>query len=263
MSRYSIPDEMRELPQWVGTDLTKRPINPKTGHAAAVDDPGSWGTFEQACQCGTPYIGFVFTKEDPYVFIDLDTGKVPEMTAWHSQLVQDAASYTETSLSGKGSHIVVKAELDRGLRSDRHGIEIYPDKRFMLMTGWTYFCDEISDAQELVTALAAAIERTRVTKIDELVSEASDVSDQDLFIKARGAENGQKFEALFNGEWEDYEEYQNDHSRADLALTTFLDFYSHDVEQCVRMFKLSKLYRKEKGRRSGDGTDYILRTKRP
>lgn len=260
MSRHSIPQEMRDLPQWVGSDLSKRPINPMSGYAASVDDPSSWGTFEQACQCGKPYVGFVFTKDDPYVFIDLDTGKHPDMVDWHSKLVQDANSYTETSVSGKGTHIVVKGKLDRGYRVDQLGIEIYPHSRFMLMTGWTYYNDEINDAQDLLDELSHAIETSRPAEPVDLTNETSEISDEDLYTKMANADNGDKFVALFSGEWEDYPEYQQDHSRADLALATFLDFYTHDVEQCVRMFKRSKLYRSAKGRKGGDATDYILRT---
>jgi len=255
----NIPLELRELPQWVGASVNKIPTDPKTGKTASVDDPSTWGTFEQACGCGLPHVGFVFTENDPYVFIDLDTGKKPEMTKMHAEIIEAADSYTETSISGTGSHIVVKAQLEHGLRADSQALEIYPHGRYMLMTGWTYYSERITEGQDLVDYLVKQIGQKRATVVD-LVSEPSDLSDEEIWERAVEAKNGDKFIALFNGTWQNYDEYQNDHSRADMAFATLLDFYTRDVEQAVRLFKMSKLYRPEKGRRNGDGADYILRT---
>ncbi len=70
---------------------------------------------------------------------------------------------------------------------------------------------------------------------------------------------GSKFHALYHGGWEQYSEYMNDHSRADLGLLTMLDFYSKDVDQVVRVFKQSALYRPSKGRSNTDVTITVLR----
>lgn len=259
MSWQSIPAELQELPQWVGAGDNKIPVDPKTGKTASVDDPNTWGTFEQACKCGLPHIGFVFTESDPFVFIDLDTGKKPELAKLHAEIVEEADSYTETSKSGTGSHIVVRGKMESGLRADSQAIEIYPHGRYMLATGWLYHGTEIKEAQELLDYLAAQIEKGRI-EVGDLVSEESELSDEQVWERAANAENGDKFQALFNGTWQDYDEYTNDHSRADLALATFLDFYTRDADQVLRIFKMSKLYRPEKGRRNGDGSDYIMRT---
>jgi putative DNA primase/helicase len=52
----SIPDELKELDQWVcwriekrNSKLTKVPYNPKSKHKAKVNDPSTWGSFEEAC----------------------------------------------------------------------------------------------------------------------------------------------------------------------------------------------------------------------
>lgn len=260
MSWNNIPKEMQELPQWVGATETKIPINPMTGKTASVDDPSTWGTFEQACNCGLPHIGFVFTESDPYIFIDLDTGKKPELAKMHAEIVVEADSYTETSISKTGSHIVVKGTMPAGLRADKQAIELYPHGRYMLMTGWLYHGGEIKEAQELIDYLSGQIQNTRVSSDFELISVSSNYSDEEVYQRALNADNGVKFRDLYNGEWQSYEEYANDHSRADLALATFLDFYTKDVEQVARMFTASKLYRSEKGRRNGDGMDYVYRT---
>ncbi len=87
-----IPEELRGRKQWLvwayedrgeekPTKIPCRPFDAKRRKASSVN-PDSWGTFDQAVACwrtsvkgGKPVyagIGFVFTKDDPYVGIDLD-----------------------------------------------------------------------------------------------------------------------------------------------------------------------------------------------
>ena len=267
MSWENIPEELRILPQWVGANADKQPIDPHTGRLASVTNPATWGTFEQACSCGAPYLGFVFTKDDPYVFIDLDTGKDTSLTPLHTEIIMHADSYTETSISGTSSHVIVKGTLDQGIKDDNQHIEVYPHSRYCLMTGWLFHGYEIQECQDLIDFLANKIKHKRFDNRIELESEPAKHSDDEIWRMALDAANGEKFLNLFYGEWQNYPEYLDknnnpDHSRADLGLLTMLDFYTKNVEQAVRIFKYSKLYRPEKGRRGGDGTDYIIRTLR-
>ena len=83
----------------------------------------------------------------------------------------------------------------------------------------------------------------------------NDVDDQALLEMARKASNGQKFDRLWAGDFQRY--YANDQSTADLALCTYLAFWTgRDEGRIDRLFQQSGLYRKEKwGRR-----DYRERT---
>lgn len=76
------PDELVDLPQWVAWKRemrdgrwTKVPYNPATGRHASSVDPLTWGTYDQALsayrQGGYAGVGFVVTKDDPVVGIDL------------------------------------------------------------------------------------------------------------------------------------------------------------------------------------------------
>jgi putative DNA primase/helicase len=76
------PNELKALIQWCaagkgepGSPTYKAPINPHTGGLAKVDEPATWGTFEQAQAMGYGLVGFVFSENDPYSVIDLDTYK--------------------------------------------------------------------------------------------------------------------------------------------------------------------------------------------
>lgn len=83
----------------------------------------------------------------------------------------------------------------------------------------------------------------------------NNLDDQALLEMARKAHNGSKFDRLWNGDFQRY--YANDQSTADLALCTFLAFWTgRDEARIDRLFQQSGLYRKEKwGRR-----DYRERT---
>lgn len=258
----NIPEELRQLNQWVCSNDSKMPIDPKTNRAASVTDPSTWGTFEQAANAGHPYIGLVFTADDPYVFIDLDTGKQPDYAQLHYQIITDANGFAETSKSGMSYHVVVKGALSHGLRDDKKGIEIYPHSRFMLVTGNVIPPSKtpIENNQALLNFLADKINRTRAVVQETLDSQEEIMDDESLIESITNAVNGEKFNALMTGEWRQFPEYQDDHSRADLGLLTFLDFHSKNVEQVIRIFKSSAIYRSTKGRANTDGTDYIIRT---
>ena len=106
-----VPKDLAALPQWGawkgvqnGNDkLRKIPINPKTGKNAKTNDPETWGTIDEARRCfeehGLEGIGFVFTKDDPFVGIDLDMCRDPETGETNAQawkIVTDAICLQET-----------------------------------------------------------------------------------------------------------------------------------------------------------------------
>ena len=81
----AIPQELRDLPQWVtwrsvqrngNPKPTKVPINPTTGLPASTTDPSSWVSVDDALASyhvgHIDGIGFVFAPDDPYTGIDLD-----------------------------------------------------------------------------------------------------------------------------------------------------------------------------------------------
>lgn len=278
----NIPAEMRALAQWVGFDVqwdedkgkhTKMPRDVKTGGKASVSNPATWATFEQAVSSGYKHIGFAFTDADPYVVIDLDHKEgadAAKVTAFHAEIVKQAApegeglfggSYTETSLSGRGVHVIVKGKLASGRRQDEVGLEMYPNGRFVIITGdvWPNRTT-IEPCQPLIDYLV--MNMPEPAKAADLTSTESEVGDAEIWQRIVDSENGEKFLILWNNDnWEErLPELYSDHSRADMSLLTFLDFHTKDVEQVKRLFKMSKLYRPEKevGRRRPD--EYLMGT---
>ena len=144
MQKYvdNIPKELQDLKQWVcwkkGANQengkpTKLPIDAMTGRYAKVSDPMTFTTMQEAIvaerQFGLDGIGFVFTGNG-YFGIDLDD--CPEELK--DEFINHMQSYSETSQSGNGIHIICKGQLPKG-RNRVKGIEMYDDKRYFIMTG--------------------------------------------------------------------------------------------------------------------------------
>jgi len=274
----NIPNELKELPQWVcwkpekrNEKLTKVPISPFSEQKASVNDPKSWNTFKKALNFaearknnGIAGIGFVFTGGDPYCGIDIDncrdyeTGK---LTAFAQKIIEIMDSYTEISPSGKGIHIIFKGTLPGGGRKNpRRGIEVYDSKRYFIMTGNILDGgNQIQERQsELETVLAEHFKRpraeTNVGNQNQVTVIHNGLSDEEIIEKAMKAKNGDKFKLLWEGDWEGLG--YDSHSEADAALIAMLAFYTGpDPERIDFLFRQSGLYRKKSER-----SDYRERT---
>ena len=202
----------------------------------------------------------------------------------------EAGAYIERSRSGQGYHIWIKCAqsllpyLNR--RSKKYGIEIYADKRYIVCTGqrltgndelidgsmlvWetlgmlgmqtreTATITEPATAQNVATSVASATGAAAGvhTGLPAVVTADGVLTDMQLIETGLNASNGDKFRALCRGEWQDLG-YPSQ-SEADLSLMSMLAFYSRDDEQCIRVFKLTELGKREKAQR----TDYLSRTLR-
>src|SRR5690242_10515529 len=149
MNPAQIPAELRALKQWVCWQRVTRPGQEKptkvpknaTGNAATTR-PEDWMTFDEARAVAAEKhydgVGFVFTKDDPYVGVDLD-GMLDPKTLQLTPAAQDivhmlSPAYVEISQSGKGVHVIVKGSLPAGAR--RKGpIESYSEARYFAITG--------------------------------------------------------------------------------------------------------------------------------
>src|SRR5258706_5616416 len=215
----SIPDELKQLDSWVvwklesrrdknGVDrLDKVPYSPNTNSRASTAESGTWASYEEALatfQHGQYNgLGFVFSDEDDYVFLDLDKcgsdQGVNELAAW---VLEEAASYTEVSQSGKGLHIIVRGRKPGdACKNSTLGFEMYSRGRFCAMTGDVY------DGRRAITACDEALERVyrRVWPNVKQKKPASirpriaiDCPDEDVLKRAREASDGERFERLWD-----------------------------------------------------------------
>lgn len=259
----NIPGELRSLAQWVIADMTvdpatgqpkKHPLNPRTGQLADVTDPGTWGTFEEAIRTGCKHVGFVLSPSDPYTIIDLDNKPhkpaSPDQLARHYKILEAFNSYTERSTSGTGYHIIIRGNVPVGVHRDN--VEVYSAGRYMICTGDVVRPSPITDYQSLLDVLFAEMQPPPVA---ELVDRESVLDDMDLLEMASNAVNGDKFNQLCRGDWQN--EYPSQ-SEADFALLSIIAFYTPDNEQVRRIFRMSALGKRDKATRDNKYLDRAL-----
>lgn len=265
MDMKLFPAELRERAQWCAAGAGdpsskeyKAPVNPKTKRWASVTDPSTWGTLEEALAAGYPLVGFMFNDADPFTVIDLDTYKAPVegVKNLHTEILRHAQTYSETSQSGLGTHIIGYGYVPEGARNEDNAIEIYSHARFMICTGNTKLAMPLGNIQELLDYLYPLVKRSKNGTInwrDLGAGIESGLTDAEIVDRARHAENGEKFDRLCQG---DLSMHGGDWSKADAALMQFFCFYSTDNVQVARLFMMSKLAERDKSERP----DYIPRT---
>lgn len=271
-------------------EWTKVPIDIDTDGFASSTDPETWASFTDAdayhgCEdTDTDGVGFVVHDEDLVVGIDLDDCRDPDtgdLEPWAEELLDEVPTYAEISPSGTGHRLFGFGFVpDGGTRSGVDGaeghLEMYETGRYLTVTGHAnddspddvrQVNDEISDIHSEHIADDEPEQNPPIPAGDGGVrvdtpgpnpggsgSETGSLTDEELLERAKDAENGEKFQRLWNGDTSGYPS----HSEADLALAGLLAFWTGgDRQQIDRLFRRSGLYRDKWDR---DGDDYGERT---
>ena len=121
----------------------KIPLDYRTGQPGNAHDPNIWLNINTALALANHYnygIGFVFTENDPFFFLDIDNCLDVEKKEW-SQLATNLltafnGAAIEVSVSGKGLHIFGTGHIpEHTCRNSEHGLEFYDKNRFVALTG--------------------------------------------------------------------------------------------------------------------------------
>lgn len=257
----NIPKELLILKQWclwkyedVGAiKPTKVPYQPN-GKLANVNEANSWSTFQDCfniLQLGSySGLGFIFTADDPYSFIDLDDAEGDNaILERHLKVFHEFNTYAEISPSGMGLHLICKGKVPAGRR--RSKIEIYPSQRYATMTGNIYNNrDTITDCQANLTLLWEQMGSNPIAQSLYKGDDKELYDDAVIIKRAIDAINGDKFIKLHSGEWRDLYSSQ---SEADFAYIDMLAFYTQNRIQITRIFRASPLGARDKAKR----TDYV------
>ena len=260
--KRNVPEEMRNKENWVVVNTRKNEqtgrldkflINPHTGKFAESDNPETWSDFDTAARYakenGGVCLAYALDGEDGIACIDLD-GCMDENGDFSvcAQKVFDSAdgTYCEKSVSGKGLHIFGKTKgTDLRSFSKDKTMEYYQDRHFIAMTGDSYGSSELKsfDTPEMTGILESKLEkRTPWKNTGTGVAGLSSMDDREMLEKAFAAKNGDTVKRLYNGE-----DLRNNHSNSDMSLMNYLAFWSnHDVDQMLRVFSTSGLYRPDK-----------------
>ena len=255
----NIPEELKAYKSWVlwrSEDIgaakpTKIPYQ-INGHKASVINPSQWSSFHDACKVfeagGYSGIGFVFSSNDPYSFIDLDQSDDAAIINRQHEIYQSFGSYAELSPSGLGLHIIVKGTVPNGRR--RSSIEIYSSERYATFTGNIYNNHPIRDAQNELDKLWAQLGDSTPQHFIYKGDIEEKQSDSEIIRIASEAANGDKFQSLFAGNWQGLYPSQ---SEADISLINIIEFYTKNRPQIARIFRSSGLGKRAKAQRQ----DYI------
>lgn len=277
--------ELSEFSQWVAYRIVvneskgkpdKLPLNPRDGTNAKANDPRTWGTYDEAVRYASENglagnaggIGFEFAGG--YAGIDLDDVVLAGGTLkpFADEVVRMMDSYTEYSPSGRGLHILFKlnvplSEFGSRRRNDALGIEIYDSGRYFTITGKVYgeakpIVERSEQARKIYneylipprdknsnTGLLGAIYGN--VNFSPHVS-----SDDELLEKMFNSQHGAEIRALFCG---DTSSYGGDDSRADLALCSYLAFWTNnDASRMDALFRQSGLMRRKWDEKHGSQT---------
>ena len=266
MSYAQIPSDIKAYPQWINWKIetiidkngqskqTKVPVRCGDARLASVNDPRDWSDFDTAvkvaAQRGDGFgIGFVFTKSDPFVGIDLDDAGDDEVTeAQQKLLITELNSYTEYSPSGNGWHVIVKASLPGQGKHPKH-YGCFDNGRYFTFTGRVYHeCLPIADRQDFIDKLYGEIGGSSDNKVEVIECEPETDTDAALIERASNAKNGEKFKRLYGGDWQT--DYGNkSQSEADFALVNIIAFYSRNSDQIGRIFRTSALGQRDKAKK--------------
>ena len=174
MNLQNIPNELKELTQWVCSyHNSKVPMIAHAYSSASSTNPNTWTTFDAAVmsvKCGNyDSIGFVFNNNG-IVGIDIDDGFDGEgfLSPLAADIISKCKSYTEKSRSGRGFHILVKGTLPFSGKNNLAGVEIYQQSRYFIMTGDTLLFKNIIANQEAIDYIIQKYFSAIPTKVSDI-----------------------------------------------------------------------------------------------
>lgn len=240
--------------------FAKMPINPHTGQAAKVNDPSTWGSFEEATAAIDKYgikggIGYILTGDDNIVGIDLDLDKnTHELTENGKKILEQMKGKTYIEYSASGAlHVFGFGEKPgtwtRG--TDDSTLELYGSSeegnRSLMLTGKVFEGKAVPMANiqaDVDKIYKRYFERPESAKIVTAAQRhETTLDEQQIIDKFKTAPNAAKFERLMTGNTSDF---GGDYSKADAGLCTMIAFYTRDESVIDGIYRKSGLYSAEK-----------------
>ncbi|WP_111292173.1 phage/plasmid primase, P4 family [Bacillus safensis] len=271
----NIPQELKNAPHWIlwrseerDGKKTKVPYQ-IDGSMAQSSNKRTWSTFPTVIKFYNDRdydgIGFMFSKDDPFIGIDIDhCVEDGVLSPFAQEIVDSVGSYTEFSPSGKGVHIITKGKIPlrgqgTGRKNPELGLEVYRHGRYFTFTGNSL---GIGDIEERSDKLKELFDKYLKDKKEEMKKSSppaassrdmNNLSNKEIWERMFNSKNGKSIQDLFNGHL-----INEDHSATDMALCNHLAFWTDkDTSKMDSMFRETGLYREKWDRQhSSDGATY-------
>lgn len=245
----------------------------RSARNASTTQPADWTNYETAQEnvtrghadgCGLVFTGGLMGVDLDNVIINGQL--IPEA----EEIVKAANTYTEYSPSGTGLHLLMYGEMPtnpnggqdhRTAHTTASGhtweAEMYDQGRFFTVTGKPYGTPQaIAHNPEGINRIYCGyIQKPQKAqeKKPERKTNITTLEDAELLEKARNAQNGATFTALYDHG--DTGAYLGDESRADLALCNILAYWTGcDAARIDTLFRSSALMREKWNERRGQDT---------
>ena len=270
----NIPDVLKQSASFCVWKLEKRsgrptkvPYNPKTGAMARTNDPSTFADFNTAMKSyaigGWDGIGYRVSEGIGAIDIDhciREDGSLNDVAASILGIFPDA--YFEKSPSGTGLRGFFKLSPDFAydktvyyINNRKHGLEVYlpgVTNRFVTVTGDMFRNGAVTRNDDALRTLLDNFMKRSTRVSSKTVEPVSYLDDDGVIAHASASESGDKFKALYEGNWEEGYDSQSD---ADMALVSILAFWCGNVEEQIdRIFRTSGLMRDKWDRMTGDST---------
>ncbi|MEW9578120.1 phage/plasmid primase, P4 family [Bacillus toyonensis] len=270
-----IPIDLKNTPHWIlwrsevrNGKKTKVPYQ-INGEMAQSNNKITWSTFPTIMkfyeQGGYDGIGFMFSKDDPFIGIDIDHCiQEGALTDLAEDVIETLNSYTEYSPSGDGIHIIAKGTLPlkgpgTGRKNVDLGLEVYRHGRYFTFTGDCLDQVPVEDRTEELKVLFEKYlkEKPKPKKKQSTNSfereDITSLSNAELWERMFDSKSGAAIKDLFQGML-----INGDHSSTDMALCNHLAFWTDkDAAKMDLMFRESSLLREKWDKpHSSDGRTY-------
>jgi len=267
--------------------MDKLPVDCKTTNVDNAHNPAIWVDADTAINTahlfGDDYgVGFVFTVNDPFFFVDIDECLQSDGT-WspiaNDVLARLPGAAVEISQSGRGLHIIGQGIApDHACKNTTLHLEYYTDSRFVALTGTNAIGSAATDCSAMLPAMTAELFPPKTATKDQTwttapVPEWNGTEDNDeLLAKARATKsaaatfgNTASFDDLWTGNQDalaaayspdSSDSGNHDESSADAALAQHLAFWTgNNCERILNLMWCSGLIRDKWNR-----PDYLIRT---
>lgn len=270
----NIPDALKQSASFCVWKLEKRsgrptkvPYNPRTGAMARTNDPSTFADFNTAMKSyaigGWDGIGYRVSEGIGAIDIDhciREDGSLNDVAASILGIFPDA--YFERSPSGTGLRGFFRLSPDFAydktvyyINNRKHGLEVYlpgVTNRFVTVTGDMFRNGAVTRNDDALRTLLDTFMKRSTRVSSKTVEPVSYLDDEGVIAHASASESGDKFKALYAGNWEEGYDSQSD---ADMALVSILAFWCGNVEEQIDcIFRTSGLMRDKWDRMTGGST---------